>query len=122
MGAGYASPKEARVDARIQYGVSQFLALRGSAGAGIANSGTRALLTGGLVYAYDVVTWVPEIGAYGGVSLGDGYHHGRVQALAGLRRYLSRTTSVALSAGAEYDWALRDGDHWHGLVELALWL
>ncbi len=106
VGSTYVVPKEEiRVDGRLQYGLSQFLSLRGSAGAGFSEDGTRALLSAGLVYAYDVVTWVPELGVYGGVSLGDGYHHGRVLTLAGVRRYLSRTTSIAVSAGAEYDWA-----------------
>ena len=63
-----------------------------------------------------------ELGVYGGVSLGDGYHHGRVLALAGVRRYVSRTIAIALSAGAEYDFASLDGDHVHALIDLALWL
>jgi hypothetical protein len=123
IGATYAVPKqEARVDARIQYGLSQSLSLRGQAGAGFSDAGTRALLSAGLVYAYDIVTWVPEIGVYGGVSLGDGYHHARALALAGVRRYVSRTTSIGVSAGVEYDWAPFDQDHVRALIDVTLWL
>jgi hypothetical protein len=126
-GVSYAVTHEARLDGRIDLGLTQFVSARALLGVGLRDSAPgdgvdtrpRGLAALGLVYAYDVLTWVPELGAYGGASFGDGFHHARVLALAGVRRYLSRTASIALSAGAEYDWAF---DHSRALVDLAFWL
>ncbi len=121
LSAGYASPREARFLARGSYGLSDFFAARVDVGAGVTSDFTRGLATAGIVYAYDVLTWVPELGLYGGLSFADGETFGRAQVLAGLRRYLGRTTSLVLSAGAEYDGAQAGGDHVHAIVDLTLW-
>jgi hypothetical protein len=117
VGVTYASPDEARVEGRVSFGLTDFLSFRFNAGMAFGDV-TRALVSGGVVYAYDVVTWVPELGVYGGGSLGDNIHHGRVLALAGVRRYFTRTFNVGLSAGAEYDWAF---EKTRALVDVALW-
>lgn len=123
FGAGYnyVTPKEHRVLARASYGLSDFFAARVDLGAGFTPDFTRGLASAGLVYAYDVVSWVPEIGVYGGLSFADGDAYGRAAALAGIRRYFSRTISASLSAGAEYDGAKVGGDYVHAVVDLTLW-
>lgn len=122
VSGGYATPREGRLLARGSYGISDALALRVDVGAGFADEFTRGLASGGIVYAYDVVSWVPELGVYGGVSFADGTSFGRAAVLAGMRRYINRATSVTLSAGAEYDGAQTGGDHVHALIDLTLWL
>ncbi len=112
---------ELRLELRIDYGLTRFLSLRasGGAGLGVAAEGipelgkgfARGLTSAGIVVAYDVWTFVPEVFVYGGAGFGS-FSGGRAGALAAIRWYLSRTTSVTVSGGGEYDWG----------TELAAWV
>ncbi|MBC7794694.1 MAG: hypothetical protein H7Z43_13400 [Clostridia bacterium] len=121
FGGTYATPSEGRISARGSYGLTDFLSLRADLGLGFSDDLTRGMLSAGGVYAYDVLTWVPEVGVYGGASLANDIIYGRAAALAGVRRYFSRKLSVVLSAGAEYDGAQAGRHEVHGLVDLAVW-
>lgn len=113
--AGYATPEEARLELGVGYGLTDFLALRGRGGAALGEGELRGLGTLELVFAWDVLTWVPELALGVGASLG--YELApRFSALAALRRYLGLRTSLGLAGGVEWD-----DVRLRGLASLVLW-
>ncbi len=118
---------ELRVEWRLDYALTDWLSVRGAAGAGVGVSESgipsigkgfaRGLNSGGLVLQYDVWSIVPELFIYGGVGWGS-FHSGRAGALAALKWYPTASKSITLSGGWERDFGM---DLNVGIVGLGVW-
>ena len=118
LGGGY--PQEGRVLAHVDLGLSQWFAARLSGGAAIELSSsprTEGLADLGIVWAYDVLQWVPILELIQGVRFDDQKVDYRAGFAGGIRYYVARLWGFSISLGVE----LTIPEQFWGTFKLTIW-
>lgn len=121
LGGGY--PAGGRASISAEEGLSDWVAARLEGGLHISETDGRvnpeALASFGMVVAFDVFAWVPEVYLGAGGAFGEHAIRGRIIARGGVRRYLAMDWSLTFRLVGE--WSPRDewlvlgtvGIRWH---------
>jgi hypothetical protein len=109
-------PAAAGAGLTLQRGLGDTLSARVSAGGRYERTHLRADLTLGLVWAWDVLAWVPELFVGGGVRAGSSTA-GEVLLSLGVRHFVSLDTSITAAVSGGYR---TSGDPF-GALSVGLW-
>lgn len=101
----------------VQEGISDWLSVRVGAGANFNQAAAEAIGSFGLVAAFDVFAWVPELYLGVGGAVGDPGIRARVCARFAMRTYVSFDWSLTFSVGGEWT----PDDDWIGLAGVGIW-
>lgn len=97
---GWRPAAHAGVTSRL--GLTDVLAVDVRLGASLNEVGVGGVGSVGVIAAWDVLAWVPELRLGGGLAVDDDGVSGRVMGSIGVRRYVSPTWSWALAVGAQW--------------------
>ena len=110
-------PAAGGLDALAQLGLGEVLSLRAGLGGRWSSSGPAADALVGLVGAWDVLAWVPEVAVSAGARVG--YDPDvELQVTAGLRRWIGLDRSLTISIGGGYRPRLGQG---YGCLSFGFW-
>ena len=112
-----AYPWGGRATLFVQEGISDWLSLRVGAGANFSETDAEAIGSFGLVAAFDVFAWVPELYLGVGGAVGDPGIRARVCARFAMRTYLSFDWSLTFGIGGEWT----PDDDWLALGGVGIW-
>ncbi len=113
-------PVAGRVGGAARLGLTDWISVEGRLGIGYDRTRVSSNASAGLVLAWDVLTWVPELAFAAGVSLphgGSGRCEPRFGADIGIRHYFGPRSSFGIAAGTE--WGPLVG--WTVALRLTVW-
>lgn len=108
-------PAEGRLGATVRFGVGDWLALDVRLGAAVDEHGVLGVGSAGVIAAWDVLAWVPELRLAGGARVAEAGVDPRVIAELGVRHYLGLELSLLISVGGEWTPEL-----WSGVASVGL--
>jgi hypothetical protein len=114
---GATLPVEARAGLAARVGIGDWLAIDARLAAGLWQGQAGGVADLGLIAAWDVLSWVPEVRLTGGGRWFGDRLSPRVSAHLGVRHYLTMSTSITLEGGAEWN----SGDDIRAVVSLTVW-
>ncbi len=101
----------------VQEGIGDWLSVRVGAGANFNETAAEAIGSFGLVAAFDVFAWVPELYLGVGGAVGDPGIRARLCARVAMRTYLSFDWSLTFGVGGEWT----PDDDWLALAGVGVW-
>ncbi len=114
-------PVAGRVGAAARLGLTDWISVEARLGIGYDRTRLSGNASAGLVLAWDVLTWVPELAVAAGVSLPSGEsgrRDPRFGADVGVRTFFGPRASFSIAAGTEWGPLLG----WAAMLRMTLWL
>lgn len=101
VGGAY-EPAAGRAGVALRLGTSDWASVEGRLGLGLGDDRAAGLVAGGLVVAWDVLAWVPELTVTAGFWIDRERSEPRISGELGVRRYVGRRWAIGLAAGSEW--------------------
>lgn len=99
---GTYEPATGRAGVALRLGTSDWVSVEGRLGLCVGDDGAAGLVAGGLVVAWDVLAWVPELAVTAGFRVDRERSEPRIGGELGVRRYVGRRWAIGLAAGSEW--------------------
>jgi len=95
-------PAEGRAGVALRIGATDWVALEARLGLGLRRGNALSQISGGVVVAWDVLAWVPELALTVGAQLDRHEIEPRMNAEVGFRRYFGPSSSLGFAGGGEW--------------------